>query len=353
MPGMVQEFVERCVESAGGAAEERGPGLLDVLTPPPLEPVAGGRLLLPLALDTEALRQEPGAELATIGSPVLDALIDYALAQGTTAFGYLIPEHIRKKGMREEVEHSIVFSNGRVRYTPGEPDIFLAAYAQFNFRVQFLSDERRERNIVIPVNLWSGQVSRGLAARLPHLNVVADRPGHYSDAPRIPLDQARRIAIAALHGSIREEAGRHEARIRKHFTVEFLRIDSYYEQVAQELRRRQEREDDEKKARALEAKRTAADEEKVRKLRELGLKYRLRPRARLMSARILAQPKSFYKVQVDRGKATRTVTVVYDSLLERLEPPVCDTCHLETARIHIDSDLRLLCPDCSAGKAGS
>ncbi len=140
----VAEFIVSCIERAGGAAEPRGSDRIDALLPAALDPGGREREVV-LALDPAALGQESPAELATIGSPLLDSLIAHAAARGTTAAGHLTPERLRKKGLREEVERTLLFSNGRVRYEGSDPDVRCSCSVQFNYKVSFLSDERRER----------------------------------------------------------------------------------------------------------------------------------------------------------------------------------------------------------------
>ncbi len=66
-----------------------------------------------------------------------------------------------------------------------------------------------------------------------------------------------------------------------------------------------------------------------------------------MSTRLLVQAKTYFTLLVDRGPATRRLTLCYDSLLERLEPPGCEVCRGETTRVHVNADARLLCPACA------
>lgn len=346
----VQQFITQCIEKAGGVVETRAPNLLDVLLPPPLEAIGRGKSLLSLAVDTEALSVEPESELATIGSPLMDALIAFASARGTTAIGHILPRRLRKKGLREEIERALVFSNCRVRYDASEPDLRCTYYLQFNFRVTFLSEERRERIIAIPVNLWSNQPNLPLAEGLATLAVGEEKSMALLDTSRVSPEAAYETACRALRQQVSQEIAQHEARIKRRFVVEFSRISDYYKQVTQELQRRQEREEDEKRRHSLAQKVLAAQSERERKLRELGETYRLRLRAQLTSARLLSQPKTFTRVFLDRGQMTRTLSLAYDSVLERLEPPICEACRCETARVHVSSSTQVLCAPCAEGR---
>ena len=340
----VPEFIEGCVERSGGAMASRGSGLFDVLLPPDLER-SFGRALLVVAADPAALQAEASAELATPGSAFVDQLIAWASARGTTARARLPAGRLRRKGMREEVERSLLFSNCRVRYDANEPQVMNTRYAQFNFRVTFLSDEKRERVHVVPVNLWSNQVNFALAEQLGTA-LPADDDAPYSETPTVPVERAYLTAQAALRESVAKETGQHRQRIEKRFGVEYARVCAYYDQMAQELEARR-RGDEASEEVTLHNKLEAAAAERERKLHELGEKHQLRVRARLASARLLVQAKTYFTLLLDRGTATRRLTLCYDSLLERLEPPVCEACQRETTRVHVDANARMLCSACA------
>lgn len=341
----VAEFIMDCIERAGGLAEQREPDAIDAIIPGALHPTGVEREVT-LALVPEVLEREPRAEPASLGSPFLDSLIARAVAHGTASVGQIMPERLKRKGLRDEVERVLVFSNCRVRYEDAEPEVLRSHIVQFNFKVSFLADDRRERLYVVPVNLWSNQVNLPM---VEHLSAASRpvQPMSLRDAPRIPISDAYATAQNALRGLVAEEIGRHQERIRKRFSVECLRIQDYYDQVASELERRRHAAADEGRTGALDAKLEAARTESRRKLHELGEKYRLRVCARLTSGRLVSQPKTFFRLFIDRGATTRTLTLAYDSWLGRLEPPICEACHTEMTRVHVSQQARLLCPGCS------
>lgn len=344
-----REFIVQSIEHAGGAVEERMPGLLDAMLPS-LMTEDGADSLQTLALDTDALNLEPAAQLATVGSSFLELLISFGCVHGTTTVGRLEVDRVREKGLREAVEGALLFSNCRVRYPSAPPQIRDAWYAVFNFTATFLSDEKRERRYVVPVNLWSNQLSMQLAERMPHLPILPAWTGRRRNAEKMPLDGAYEVACRAVKEFAAREAEQYQTRVRKRFDIEFARMSGYYEQVAGELRQRQERETDEERIETLEQRIGATLAEREGKLRDLGEKYHLRVRARLTSGCLLSQPKSFFKLFVDRKAKTRALTLVYDSLLERLELPVCEACHRETSHVHVSTECEFLCRSCASLK---
>ena len=344
----IAEFVSAAIERNGGMVEARSGQIVDALLPPELQEVAGGRSMVSLALEADVLQAEPDAELATIGSPFVDNLLDFVSHSGTTSSGFLPIERPRTKGLPEEAERELLFSHCRVRYDEAPPEVKLAGIGQFNFKVTFFSDEKRERLFVVPVNLWSNTVSLELAALLAELRAEpqTSAPREWGQVSQIALPDAYATARAALGRLVDEETERHQARLGKRFAVEHARLSDYYAQVTRELASRRAREDDAKRGATLDAKLEAAQREGERKLREVGENHRLRRRARLTSARLLLQPKTFFNLHLDRSRATRTLTLAYDSLLEQLELPLCDDCHQPSAKLDMTTDARLLCPAC-------
>ncbi len=365
-------FIRSCVERAGGAVDAGAPGRLDALLPPALEAAAGGRSWVRLALAADAL--DEGAESAALGSPFLDALIRHAAGRGTVASGCLPAGRLKRKGLRGEVEGALLFSNCRTRYPDDGADVRLSATAQFDFKVAFLSEERRERLYVVPVNLFSNQVNLALAGRLAELPVEADPAPVLPLAPLASAQAAYEVACRALRELVGRDAARHQVRVAQRFSVEFARIRGYYGEVIEQLERRRAREleragtdsttgpreaapagetgerghpDRVARADELAQRIEAARQERERKLRELGETYGIRTRARLASVRCLWQPKAFFKVLLDRGAVTRTLVLAYDGLLERVEPPTCESCRRETSRLRASPTARLLCPACA------
>jgi hypothetical protein len=329
----------------------------------------------------------------------MDTLIAFAAGRGTVGSGYLSAGRLKRRGLREEVERTLLFSNCRTRHEYNEADVLLAATVQFNFKVVFLSEERRERLYVVPVNLFSNVVQPELAERLSGLTIEPDSAARFPEAPMVSVETAYQTACRALRHLVAEEAARQQVRVAQRFAVEFGRISDYYGQVIAELERRrglQLRRVDAAARRqepssinmadaapaageggaaetassagarvALDAEENRAgrgiasgatvlaqkiesvQRERERKLRELGDTYGMRVRARLSSARCLWQPKAFFKVSIDRGSITRTLLLAYDGLLERLELPTCESCRCETRRLWASPSATLLCPACA------
>ena len=79
----LEAFVRDYVEAAGGAWDEVEPQVYDVLLP--AGPAGEDREVLRVAFDPEALPEHPGAQLASYGTPLIDRLLDDAVARGRYA----------------------------------------------------------------------------------------------------------------------------------------------------------------------------------------------------------------------------------------------------------------------------
>ncbi len=229
----------------------------------------------------------------------MDHLLDFEPA-AALHLGNVAVERPRTKALREQVERELIFSHCRVRYDEAPPRACVLHGA-----VQFESDVPLGRAagaslchsgelVVEPGELRPGGVAR----------LAAGRPDKQTGLPEAPhVDMARHMRQPALpcagwwtrkRPAIRRVSG-------GGFRGRVIAYQRYYAQVTEELRHRRERESDTKRAQALDGKLEAARSERERKLRELGEHHRLRRRAQLTSARLLSQPKTFFRVLLDPG----------------------------------------------------
>lgn len=80
--------------------------------------------------------------------------------------------------------------------------------------------------------------------------------------------------------------------------MESLRINTFYDDTKDELRRRLERTEEPEHRRTLEHKIEASEVERERKLADAGAKHHLRVALSLLNAAIISQPKVSGRVQL-------------------------------------------------------
>jgi hypothetical protein len=341
-------FLTTCLDRGGGAWEQRTDHLIDALLPGEIASSLGVEPLMALALSPDALVREPGAELATPGSPALDAFIKFASTIGSTSAGSVLPSHYRGKGLREEVSHRVTYRNCRIRSDDSPPKIKDSYYAVHFFRVEYVSDERREQIISSAIDLTTMRPNQEFADRLPHLAIDGEKAPAAEWYSGDRLERAFAVAQGDLMAHVKSHADTMLSNARRRFDVESQRLSEYYAQVELELQRRLRSETDKAKQAVISDKIAISKADGERKIFELGEKYRIRPRATLTSMVLIRQPKTFFDLLVDRGPLTRRVTFVYDSLLDRLELPLCDKCENEMTTVTVTSKGAHLCPECAA-----
>ena len=87
----LERFVRDYIETAGGVWDEIEPQVYDVLLPTEDRKAvtdAGGREILQVTFDPEALPEHPAAQLASFGTPLVDRLLAGAIRRGRYAQVY-------------------------------------------------------------------------------------------------------------------------------------------------------------------------------------------------------------------------------------------------------------------------
>jgi hypothetical protein len=347
---MMEEFVRRCVEIEGGLVEFPDPGLAEMIAPPPLAALLGGDEVAMLALSAEALEQHPAARPLLPGSLELDRLVQHAAGYGQVSRAWPRIERLARRNLAPEIERALTFSARRVRLPDLPADVQMAEYAQFDFIVSFVSDEKDEFLHTTVVDLWSGLPCPAAAAVLADLAVDDNGPDAGS-CRRCTIEQACAVAEAELARELASRVEAHQQRVARRLSDETGRLRLYYHALATDLERRTRRAagaDGKDDPSNVGQRRAAIEAECERKMAEMAEKYRLRPSARLAAIRILTYPRLFTTVELERRQAHRTLELAFDPLLGRLLFPGCENCRRGTAFLELAADGRLLCRACSA-----
>jgi len=347
----LKEFVQECVELAGGLAEpEESPegGLLEVLVPEPLQPLFPNREVVRLALEGETARRHPEALPALPGSEALDALVEYASHLGRVTHAFPRTDPVRARPIAGEILHALTFTARRVRLPETSASVETIQIAQFDFIVSLVSDEREELLRSVVVDLWSGRASEALSRIVHGLEVNPTGP-QVGRRDCHTVEEAYPAACEALETWMAPRIEQRQALVSRRLRDEHGRLRLYYRGLVEDLERRAERAGPEERRAEFQQKIEATRREQESKLAELSEKYRLRPSARLAAVRVLAYPRLFSTVGLDRKQTSRELEVCWDPLLARLLLPVCDACAREATHLTLELDGRLLCPACAVG----
>ncbi len=156
------------------------------------------------------------------------------------------------------------------------------------------------------------------------------------------LERATRAALNDLSPMI-DSLQRHAAR---YLELDRARLGEYYDQIERDLQRRAGRATDDGKRAAMESKLAAAHAERQAKLADVESKYKLRAELELVNLLVVAQPKIVRVVQIENRTTTINRMVVWDPLLHRLEPLVCDACGQPSSRLFLCNGGHLAHEEC-------
>jgi hypothetical protein len=166
-PTPLEAFVRDYVETTGGVWDEVEPQVYDVLLPAedPREPVdVGGREILRIAFDPEALPEHPGAQLASFGTPLIDRLLAEAMHRGRSAQLYLVGLNLAPHDLAGRVRRALTLpAEAKLHLERVRPLHF--AQAIFWFEATFVSDQKEQEIVPVAMDLHYGRQVRHLMYR--------------------------------------------------------------------------------------------------------------------------------------------------------------------------------------------
>ena len=309
------DFVLRWIDATGGLAEAAGPELFEVASAAPL---AGFEGLSAVTGDIETAREQPGVELASPGSPLVDAVAREDRGAGRAARVFVVGLDAEHPG-----DPARAFRFGDAAVAVVSVRAYEHRLALFAFHLVFESDEREEDVVEVGVDLGNGRVLRRAAEAVLAASWSEERLEAWPLAPLIPIATAYESACEELRHRTSATVTARQAELERLFRAEAARIARYYDDLAEEIASaRTER------TPAEVAERVAATRrERERRVAELSDKYRLRVQASLATLLVAVQPKTHVALRVvPRKGAAAEMTVVWDPLLGAYEAADCPGC---------------------------
>jgi hypothetical protein len=336
----LEQFVRDYVEARDGAWDEIEPQVYDLLLGPDM---------LQVAFDPEALPEHPQAQLASLGSPVLDRLLADAASRWSSARFYRIGLNLHPHGLEMRLRRAITLPSAA---SLGIERIRAMNFPQavFWFKAAFVSDQKEEEIIPIGIDLHHLRQVRHLDALLAGNRLSAE--------PQTPLPEARHAGVRAGYGAAwkqvvpsvsalanarrRDWTGRVEKQIS--------RMSDYYGRLRDEAADPPGRGADPAAAMARAiARRAAVEREEQLRIAELRQKSRVHVRLRLASMMIVSQPKlSIAAVVMHKDRAMGRIEAVWDPLLEAVEAVPCPACGRPTFELRVHRG-GIGCPGCGNG----
>jgi hypothetical protein len=356
------DFVLNYCREAGAIVEPPAYGVHEVLLPDDLAARLGVPAYQHLAFDDTLLVAEADEahEVAHLsyGHPFVESLIEAARQAPACTHLYVNAVRLDKRGLAELARQALSIPNARLIGVPGQTESpALGHYIRFNFKAALITDEKHEQLLSVLMDTQGGYAVKELAEieRLTTLETTSAFE-HLSVMPPVWLPGEEPLSRRAL-GGLLERAKRAaldqlaepldslQQRAARFLELDRARLEQYYDDMQQDLKRRLERAADDRRA-ALEDKLVAVQAEREAKLADAEAKYRLRVELELINLLVIAQPRLVLPVKIENRTATVTRTVMWNPLLHRIEPLACDVCGRASFRLFLCTGGHLAHEEC-------
>jgi len=231
----MKEWVEQLLTAHGATVEPRGQHCLQIQVPEELHERLGGESML-LAFNQRGLQENPRSELAAVGNPAFDQILELAQSSGRLGVRYApVP-----KGKRNppKPQNAVRLTNGARGFS--EPELVYTPVYQCLFRIRTSVEEVPDELEVISVDGLT-QVSEPMSDDLlevwEDLESEPDPSVAPSPAPAFPVPEA--ILTRAL-SMLEQRLARRVAKLRRaseeRLEKERKSINVYYEKLIQEAK---------------------------------------------------------------------------------------------------------------------
>lgn len=381
----LDEFVLGYLEEAGSVVMPPEFGIYEVLMP---EEVAGS-----LSLDehtrlafTPSAHSAPGdgegdplgaADAAlrlSVNHPLVERIAQTLTRQPANARTFIRGVRTDKRGLAALARQHLSLANARIDVLPATQEQATQHYYLLcNFKVTLLGEEKREELAVVVMDVQAGHAVDD-PVPLQRLEIIDPEPA-YAELPVAPLrwrgapggapwapahadmaptssspkssactalafDTLQALlprAQAALRDKLAGQVAALAARLERQLMLDLTRIGDYYDEMATDLQRRQAHlaPDDAERQQAIADKLGMLEAERTAKLADARSRYALRIEMKLLNVLLATQAKVILPMSISNRTATITRTVVWDPLVHRVEPLVCDVCGQPGERLHL------------------
>jgi hypothetical protein len=348
--GRMQNFVADLLRHEGALVEAIEPDGLEVLAPAHVQQTLGIGELSRLGFGAQL---PPSAQRVGIEGDWLDGFARLLGPQGRVV-RHVLQTVARSPGDPERVlGHELVLDNATYRLLGVSPA--WTRYLLMDFRASAVSDDKRDFIVRLGVNLATGALPDAvLAAVTPALDHPSpdQDPGDLvlpQDAELPPLwDRPRLLALIERALPFRLEAalGPFVMGMRRRLGRDQDRLHLYHNDLYRDaMRRARAMPDSDPKRRREELRAEAIGREYRAKLDDLERQYATRVTVEWVQTLELIAPVHRFTVQVRRRKADRVISLDWNSMARRLEPPACEaTASAERPRLVCDDALHLVVP---------
>jgi len=330
----IRNFVTNCLNGIGAVIEFPSYNYAEVLIPDELIDYFEGESYFNLAFDFDIARRHEDAEFVTYGSYFLDRLTHVARQQGLAGTRHISTGEVNINNVEQKLHGKIIFKGCKSTFLAAIPMLY--HYALFNFKVSYISDDKLEEIRKVLVNLNTNLVDEAMSDTLESA-ILVDKPDiGYPSEKRHSIYEAYQVATAYLEEDIQTKIQELEVALKQRLQQEEKRVEEYYETLSAELREKREKvKNDPEKATIFDTKLEVNEIDKQRRLRELEDKNRLSASSLLFNGVLISQYKARCKFQIKRGKTERDLYVVWNPMLNSIDPIVCEHCNNGTTEVRL------------------
>lgn len=360
----LSRFVLDFLEQQGGIVSPPAFGVYEVLMPEEIAAALGIDDFAHLRFDAEPVAGAVDTALPlSVNHPVVDKIAALVTQQPANAAGFINHVRLDKRGLVDLARKQFSLPNARIEFVPKTQERSeLHHYLQFNFKATILSEEKQEDTLSVMMDVQAGHAVTERA----HLNALAmvepearfegfalAQPRWIGASEPLAATSLRELlarAEAAARASLTPRLNALAARMAHHLALDLARIEEYYNELAADLRKRQGRVDPADTARRQEFddKLAMLEAERHTKTADVRGRYGLRVELELVNTLLITQPKVTIPVSISNRTTTLERAVVWDPLMHRLEPFVCDVCGQPGAGLQLCSGGHLAHDGCLA-----
>ncbi|MBD0389698.1 MAG: hypothetical protein ICV54_25145 [Nostoc sp. C3-bin3] len=311
--------LEKIVSLHDGIAEPAGEHILNVL----LTENIASLLSLPEEVTFTTIADVPKSVFVTYHSEVLNKLSDLLATKGLiTALGVKFDGYLKTTGFEKTVTDKFVVQNGLIRFLDAKPST--TRYILCNVAYTANADEKRIGLVSFIINELTGvtpvEIGDALFWESDRIS-VDDQETPLS----IPIDELLKLIEHQSAILIGTSLDNWQAKLARAKARDEDRLKAYYNTISSEIRNKIVSKHLEGDVKDKEIARIeATNRELERKLLDIQERYAMSVEAWLHSAMIIHLPTVHIQCELQRKKAKRTVTAVWNPFTKIIEPLRCE-----------------------------